>query len=113
MREASLLDEAASQGRITEMTGREPAAPVLIVDDDVSQRSDLAEMVTSLGFAATTAADGQEALSILESASPSAILTDLVMPCKDGVELLKELTARGNRTPTIVRKHRAGHFNCP
>ena len=102
MREASILDEARSQGRITEMNGREPAAPVLIVDDDAGQRSDLAEMVTSLGFQATTAADGQEALNILEAASPSAILTDLVMPCKDGVELLKELTARGNRTPTIV-----------
>lgn len=102
MREASILDEARSQGRITEMNGREPAAPVLIVDDDGGQRSDLADMVTSLGFAATTAADGQEALNILEAASPSAILTDLVMPCKDGVELLKELTARGNRTPTIV-----------
>ncbi|HWB85179.1 MAG TPA: sigma-54 dependent transcriptional regulator [Bryobacteraceae bacterium] len=84
------------------MPGRESLANVLIVDDDVSQRSDLAEMVTTLGFEVTTAADGHEALAVLESFSPNVILTDLVMPCKDGVELLKELAARGDRTPTIV-----------
>ena len=78
------------------------SARVLIVDDEAVQRSDLAEMVSSLGFEVATAADGREALAVLESFSPSAILTDLVMPCKDGVELLKELAARGDRTPTIV-----------
>ena len=62
----------------------------------------LAEMVSWLGFSAITAADGREALQILESASPSVILTDLVMPGKDGIELLKELAVRGDRTPTIV-----------
>src|ERR1035441_10453534 len=34
--------------------------------------------------------------------SASAILTDLMMPRMDGFALLKELAARGNRTPTIV-----------
>ena len=84
------------------MNAEEPSARVLIVDDDAGQRSDLAEMVSWLGFSAITAADGREALEVLESASPSVILTDLVMPGKDGIELLKELAVRGDRTPTIV-----------
>ena len=74
----------------------------MIVDDDAIQRSDLADLVASLGYEVATAADGHEALGILDLLSTSVILTDLVMPCKDGVELLKELAARGDRTPTIV-----------
>jgi DNA-binding NtrC family response regulator len=75
---------------------------VLVVDDDGGQRSDLAEMVASLGYEVTTACDGREALGKLASFPVSAILTDLVMPRMDGFALLKELGARGDRTPTIV-----------
>jgi len=78
------------------------SARVLIVEDDADQRTDLAEMVSSLGFEVATASDGQEALRTLASFPASAILSDLVMPCGDGLELLKELAARGDRTPTIV-----------
>jgi DNA-binding NtrC family response regulator len=77
-------------------------ANILVVDDDADQRSDLAEMVASLGFQVTAAAGGEEALQKLASFPARAILTDLVMPGLDGVALLKELNARGDRTPTIV-----------
>jgi len=75
---------------------------ILIVDDDAAQRSDMAEMVSSLGFEVETAADGQDALAKLAYFRPSAIVTDLVMPRMDGAALLKELTTRGDRTPAIV-----------
>src|SRR5215470_2719418 len=78
------------------------SARILIVDDDEVQRSDLAEMVKSLGYDVTTAADGRAALAALAQAPVSAILTDLVMPIMDGTALLKELAARGDRTPTVV-----------
>ena len=75
---------------------------VLIVEDDESQRSDLAEMVSSCGFEAATAADGREALAVLAGTPMSAIITDLLMPRMDGFALLKELAARGDKTPAIV-----------
>lgn len=75
---------------------------VLIVDDDSQQRTDLADMVASLGFVVATAGDGEEALAKLASFRADVILTDLVMPRMDGIALLKALTARGDRTPTIV-----------
>src|SRR5262245_58387879 len=75
---------------------------VLVVDDDAVQRTDLAEMVTSLGFTVRTAGDGQEALEILDSASIGIIVTDLMMPRMSGSELLQELANRGDRTPAIV-----------
>jgi DNA-binding NtrC family response regulator len=77
-------------------------AGVLVVDDDAVQRADLAEMVGSLGFPVTLACDGREALAKLDTAPAEAILTDLMMPRMDGIELLKQLAARGDRTPAIV-----------
>jgi DNA-binding NtrC family response regulator len=78
------------------------SARILIVDDDVSQRSDLAEMVSSMGFQVETAAEGREALSKLAQFPANAILTDLVMPGMDGIALLKELGTRGIRIPAVV-----------
>ncbi len=77
-------------------------AHILVVDDDAQQRADLAQIVSSLGYEVTTAADGGEALNKLANVPASAILTDLVMPGMDGVALLKELAARGDRTPAVV-----------
>jgi DNA-binding NtrC family response regulator len=75
---------------------------VLIVDDDETQRADLGEILKSQGFAVSTAGDGREALSRLETSRFGVILTDLMMPSMDGFDLLKELTVRGDRTPAIV-----------
>jgi DNA-binding NtrC family response regulator len=77
-------------------------ARILIVDDDEEQRSDLAEMVMALGYDVSTAADGRAALNQMAIAPVGAILTDLVMPNMDGAALLRELAARGDRTPTVV-----------
>jgi DNA-binding NtrC family response regulator len=84
------------------MEGPQTPANILVVDDDAEQRADLAEMVSSLGFQVAEAAGGAEALQKLAAFPVRAILTDLVMPGLDGAALLKELSARGDRTPTIV-----------
>jgi DNA-binding NtrC family response regulator len=78
------------------------SAHILIVDDDFQQRSDLADMVESMGFEVATASDGEDALAKLVSFPANVILTDLVMPRMDGATLLKVLAERGDRTPTIV-----------
>ena len=75
---------------------------VLIVDDDAGQRAELAEMLASFGFSVATASDGREALDRLAISPTGVLLTDLMMPRMDGFELLKELAARGDRTPAIV-----------
>jgi DNA-binding NtrC family response regulator len=78
------------------------SAHVLVVDDDANERSDIAEMISSFGFHVATAGDGVEAVAKLATVPAGAILTDLVMPRMDGFALLRELAARGDRTPTIV-----------
>ena len=79
-----------------------PATRVLVVDDDERQRSVIAEMVSSLGFTAITAGDGQEALSLQSDQPADVVVTDLIMPRMDGFEFLRNMEERGDRTPIIA-----------
>src|SRR5688572_16971705 len=70
-----------------------PAERVLIVEDEPSTRLGLTELVRTWGFAAESAADGEEALHSVTSFRPSIIISDLVMPRMGGLDLLKALKA--------------------
>ncbi len=75
---------------------------VLIVDDELSQRSGLAAMVSAWGMIAETAGDGNEALAQLNRFPADVILTDLNMPNLDGFGFLQRLRDSGEMPPTIV-----------
>jgi DNA-binding NtrC family response regulator len=75
---------------------------VLIVDDEPSQRSGLAAMVTAWGMTSETASDGNEALEALSRTSADVILTDLSMPGLDGFGFLQRMREMGDMPPTIV-----------
>lgn len=75
---------------------------VLIVDDEVSQRSGLAAMVSAWGMTARTASDGQDALVKLAEFPADVIVTDLNMPGLDGFGLLQKLRDSGDMPPAIV-----------
>jgi len=75
---------------------------VLIVDDEASQRSGLAAMISAWNMMTETAADGEEALAKLDRFPADVILTDLNMPGLDGFGLLQRLRDAGDTTPTIV-----------
>jgi DNA-binding NtrC family response regulator len=61
---------------------------VLVVDDEVDALDSLAELLTEAGFVTETAADGEQALALLESFDPDVVLTDLQMPVLDGLVLI-------------------------
>jgi DNA-binding NtrC family response regulator len=75
---------------------------VLIVDDEASQRSGLAAMLSAWNMTPETAADGEEALSKLSGFPADVIITDLNMPGLDGFGLLQRLRDAGDSTPAIV-----------
>ncbi len=79
-----------------------PSLKILIVDDEASQRSGLAAMMSAWGMVAETAGDGQEALSKLADFPADVILTDLNMPGMDGFGFLRRLRDSGDMPPTIV-----------
>ncbi len=74
-----------------------------MVDDDPEQRALITQSDQVLtGFCAQAAADGAEALQLHQRTPADVIVTDLMMPRMDGFELLRNLEANGDRTPTIV-----------
>ncbi len=73
------------------------AERVLIVEDEPAARIGLEQLVKSWGFTAESAADGEEALDKVTTFRPAIVITDLVMPRMDGLELLRALYAAGRR----------------
>jgi two-component system chemotaxis response regulator CheB len=77
---------------------------ILIVDDSAVMRSLLRSVVCAEeGLeVAGTAADGESALSAIESLHPDLILLDVEMPVMDGLATLRQMRARGYRMPVIM-----------
>jgi chemosensory pili system protein ChpA (sensor histidine kinase/response regulator) len=88
---------------------------VLLVDDSVSVRKFVGQMLERAGFAVVTANDGAAALQCLADESFEVIVTDLEMPRLNGYELLRDLRRRPatRQTPVVVLTTRAGekHVN--
>jgi len=61
---------------------------ILVVDDDVSTRECIAELLASQGYDVSTAEDGLDALLQLSAAPPDVVISDLNMPNMSGFELL-------------------------
>ncbi len=67
---------------------------ILVVEDDDAIRETLVECLEAEGYAATSAANGTEALDALgHSEPPDLVLVDLVMPVMNGAELLERIRA--------------------
>jgi two-component system NtrC family sensor kinase len=64
---------------------------VLIVDDEEHVREALERVLEKQGYAVFTAADGEEALRILQARAIQLLITDHDMPGMKGVELLKQV----------------------
>ena len=60
---------------------------ILVVDDDVSTRECIAELLASQGYDVSTAEDGLDALLQLTEACPGVVTSDLNIPNMSGFEL--------------------------
>ena len=76
-------------------------AVIAIVDDDHSVREALASLVRSLGYAAM-AFDCAEALLKSKRRGVSCLIADVQMPGMTGLDLCQQLSASGERIPTIL-----------
>jgi DNA-binding NtrC family response regulator len=75
---------------------------VLIVEDEENERTGLCELISSWGYFAETARDGQEGHEKVLSWSPSIVITDLKMPRLTGLELLEKIAASSQTIAVIV-----------
>ena len=79
-------------------------ALILVVDDDVSLRMLMCAALQEIGYQVAEAENGRQALDLLESLRPDAILLDVMMPGLDGFETCKELRLQpgGEHTPVLM-----------
>ena len=78
------------------------AERVLIVEDEDATRAGLAELVRTWGFVTEAAANGEEALKLVTTFRPSIVVTDMVMPKMDGLELLRSLKDEADQLKVIL-----------
>ncbi len=79
---------------------------VLIADDDMTARLLLEETLTQAGLQVLLAADGEEALNLIDELHPDLVLLDVDMPGKDGFQICEAIRQReliwGGQIPIIM-----------
>ena len=79
---------------------------VLLVDDDPVNRRLIAQAVAQAGFSTVQAGNGNEAMVYLDlehfAKCFAAVVTDVRMPCMDGIKLLQHIRARFPSLPVIL-----------
>lgn len=99
-------DAALNAGyiRAVETVQQGPMLPkVLVVDDSLSQRRALEQLLHDTGFHVISARDGIEAVEMLEKVKPDIVLTDLEMPRMNGIELAAHIRSKeGSKTIPVI-----------
>ncbi|HSE04605.1 MAG TPA: Hpt domain-containing protein [Methylomirabilota bacterium] len=113
----TLLREAWRMCSAEAWEGREDTAvpadhrpTVMLVDDSVSIRKFVGQMLEKAGFRVVTAVDGQDALQQLLELTVDVVVTDLEMPRVNGYALIEDLRRRPatREVPVVVMTTRAG-----
>jgi len=74
---------------------------VLLVDDDEKLRKLIKEYLEGYEFEVLTRADGEGVLNTIRKESPEIVILDVMLPKKDGLEVLKEIRA-ASHVPVIM-----------
>ena len=85
-----------------------PVEQIVVADDDVMARDLLVRFLSLRGYHVRAAKDGAEALRLISESAPDLLILDLVMPEKNGVEVLQALKERDYAGRTIIL---SGHQN--
>jgi len=75
---------------------------IMIIDDDEAMRDVLAEILKRDGFEVCVAGDGVEGLELLRESGADLVITDVIMPRKNGIDTVREIRADFPDTRIIV-----------
>jgi two-component system, OmpR family, response regulator MprA len=78
------------------------AVRILVVDDDRAVRESLRRSLAFNGYSVELAHDGVEALELISSDRPDAVVLDVMMPRLDGLEVCRQLRSTGDDLPILV-----------
>lgn len=91
-------------------------ANILVIDDDEDIRDLLEMMLIDDHHSVTTAIDGQHGMGLYRLAKFDLIITDIIMPNQDGIDVIADIMNSDNKTPIIaisggIRKILTSEFN--
>lgn len=75
---------------------------LLLAEDERSISRAVAAILEKNHYSVDTVYDGQEALDSLAAGNYDALILDIMMPKLDGITVLKEIRAKGNRIPVLL-----------
>lgn len=75
---------------------------ILIVDDDQGITINMAAFLERTGFKVAVASNGNEGLNLIQTWHPDLVILDVMMPHRNGRDVLRQLRAVGNWTPIIL-----------
>ncbi|TQR84181.1 response regulator transcription factor [Mycobacterium hodleri] len=78
------------------------AVRILVVDDDRAVRESLRRSLAFNGYSVDLAQDGLEALDLIATDRPDALVLDVMMPRLDGLEVCRRLRSTGDDLPILV-----------
>lgn len=78
------------------------AVRILLAEDTQDLNRALATMLEHEGYEVVSAYDGEEALAYVDKQNFDGIILDIMMPKKDGLEVLRSLRKEGNFTPVLL-----------
>ena len=82
--------------------GTDTVTRIVVADDDPASLEGLRALLAAWGYEVETAPDGRAALEKVSEVHPSAVITDLVMPTMNGLELLNVLHDEEPALPVIL-----------
>lgn len=77
-------------------------AKILLIDDEVEIRDLLADLLEGEGYEVCQAKDGVNGLEVFQSRNPDLVITDVRMPKKNGIELLKDIQDSDSEVDVII-----------
>ncbi|MCU0826909.1 MAG: sigma-54 dependent transcriptional regulator [Tabrizicola sp.] len=76
--------------------------PLLLIEDTISLQMVYRSILTSAGYRVSVAGSAVEGLSLFQSLKPAVVLLDLILPDRDGLELMQELLSLQPDTSVIA-----------
>ncbi|WP_167512610.1 PAS domain S-box protein [Oceanidesulfovibrio marinus] len=96
------VDMAAAREEGAAATPRPGAGRILFVDDEVALRDSSQRILEGLGYSVHTAADGQEALELVQTNEFDLVITDMAMPRMTGSQLAQALKRLRPKLPVLL-----------
>jgi len=87
------------------------ATRILLIDDDELLRDAISDLLESEGYDVAVAEDGNQGLEAFEAVRPEVVITDIMMPERDGIETILALSRETPQPLIIAISGGGGHLD--